>query len=99
MTALNPKPYLPLHLNYTFRTATESLPKPNEGYFYINMGSSLSFLYGLILPSVPRQYSPYVRQAQQVLGTVRSVSSTSSTTPEAQRIDSLWVLGSGNPTK
>jgi len=99
MTALNPKPYLPLHLNYTFRTATESLPKPNEGYFYINMGSSLSFLYGLILPSVPRQYIPYIQQAQRVLGTVRSVSSTSSTTPEAQRIDSLLVLGSGNQTK
>ncbi|UBF26035.1 DUF3352 domain-containing protein [Kovacikia minuta CCNUW1] len=92
MAALNPKPYLPLHLNYTFKTATESLPAPNDGYFYINMGSSLALLYGLILPSVPQTYAPFVQQVQQVLGTLRSVSTTTSATADAQRVDSLWVL-------
>jgi hypothetical protein len=99
MAALNPKPYLPLHLNYTFKTATDSLPTPNQGYFYVNMGSSLAFLYGLILPSVPRTYDPFVQQVQRVLGTLRSVSTTTSGTSEAQTVDSLWVLGADNRTK
>ncbi|MGA7933160.1 MAG: DUF3352 domain-containing protein [Kovacikia sp.] len=94
MATLNPKPYLPLHLNYTFKTATGSLPTPNQGYFYVNMGASLAFVYGLVLPSLPRTYTPFVQQVQQVLGTLRSVSTTTSVTPEAQRVDSLWVLGS-----
>lgn len=96
MAELNPKPYIPLNLTYTYRTATESLPTPNDGYFYINMGAYLSFLYGLILPYVPQQNASIVREVQRVLGTVRSVSLTSVSTSEKQQIDSLWVL---SPTR
>ncbi len=95
MAALNPKPYLPLHLNHTFQTATTSFPIPNEGYFYVNMGATLSFLYNLILPSVPQAYDPFIQEAQRIAGTVRSISTTNSATAEAQRVDSLWVMGPG----
>ncbi|QZZ19902.1 DUF3352 domain-containing protein [Leptothermofonsia sichuanensis E412] len=92
MKALAPKPYLPLHLNPTFQTATASFPIPNEGYFYVNMGASLSLIYGLVQPYIPST-SPFVQEFQRVLGTVRSVSTSNSATAEAQRVDSLWVLG------
>lgn len=92
MAALNPKPYLPLHLNHTFQTATTSFPIPNDGYLYVNMGATLSFLYNLILPSVSERDSPFVQEFQRIAGTVRSVSTSNSTTAGAQRLDSLWVL-------
>ncbi|WP_421658623.1 DUF3352 domain-containing protein [Leptothermofonsia sp. ETS-13] len=98
MTDLIPKPYLPLNLNPNFKTATTSFPTPNEGYVYVNMGASLSFLYGLILPSVPPEYAPFVQEFQRIIGTIRSVSSSNSTTAEAQRVNSLWVLGSVRKT-
>jgi hypothetical protein len=92
MADLAPKPYLPLHLNHTFQTAIASFPVPNEGYFYINMGATLSFLYNLILPTVTTADAQFVQEFQRVAGSVRSVSTTNSTTAEAQRVDSLWVL-------
>lgn len=92
MKVLAPKPYLPLHLNPTFQTAIASFPLSNEGYFYVNMGASLSLIYGLIQPYVPST-SPFVQEFQRVLGTVRSVSTSNSATAEAQRVDTLWVLG------
>jgi hypothetical protein len=92
MAALNPKPYLPLHLNHTFQTATTSFPIPNDGYFYVNMGATLSFLYNLLLPPVSTSDSLFVQEFQRIAGTVRSVSTSNSTTADAQRLDSLWVL-------
>jgi len=92
MADLAPKPYLPLHLNHTFQTATASFPMPNEGYFYVNMGATLSFFYNLLLPSVPTTETQFVREFQRLAGSVRSVSTSNSTTAEAQRVDSLWVL-------
>ena len=99
MAQLSPKPYLPLHLNHTFQTATASFPLPNDGYFYMNMGATLSFLYDLILPSLPKTDSLFVQEAQRIAGTVRSVSTTNSTTAEAQRVDSLWVLAPAKQPK
>lgn len=92
MAMLNPKPYLPLDRNYTFQTATASFPMPNEGYYYVNMGATLSFLYSIILPSVPEAYSPFVQETQRIVGSVRSISTSNSTTAEAERMDALWVL-------
>ena len=92
MADLAPKPYLPLHLNHTFQTATASFPMPNEGYFYVNMGATLSFFYNLLLPSLPTTDTQFVREFQRLAGSVRSVSTSNSTTAEAQRVDSLWVL-------
>lgn len=92
MATLNPKPYLPLNRNYTFQTATASFPIPNEGYYYVNMGATLSFLYNLILPSVPEVYASYIQETQRIVGSVRSISTSNSTTAQAERMDGLWVL-------
>lgn len=92
MTALNPKPYSPLDQTPTFQTATTSLPRPNEGYFYVNMGSSLSFLYGLLLPNFGSGDSPEIRQIKQALGILRSISTTNSATADRQQFDSFLVL-------
>jgi hypothetical protein len=94
---LAPKPYLALPPTYTFQTATQSLPTPNEGYFYVNAGASLSFIYSIALPFVPNEYAPIVREAQRVLGTIRSVSTTNTNSADAQSLDALWVL-SEQPT-
>lgn len=99
MNNLFPQPYLPLNLNPNFQTAIASFPNPNEGYVYVNMGASLSFIYSLVLPSMPPEYSPFVEEFQRVIGTVRSISSSNSTTAEAQRFDSLWVLGEARKNK
>lgn len=90
---LAPKPYLPLSPTYTFQTAIQGLPTPNEGYFYVNMGASLSFIYSLAMPFVPSEYAPIAREVRRVLGTVRSISTTNSNRVDAQSLDSLWVLG------
>lgn len=89
MTELAPKPYIPLNQSYTFKTATESLARPNQGYFYLNAGSSLSFLYGLFSPY---SNSPEFRDIKRWLGSVYSISATNSATPEKQQFDSLFVL-------
>ncbi|MBW4521790.1 MAG: DUF3352 domain-containing protein [Scytolyngbya sp. HA4215-MV1] len=92
MADLTPKPYLTLNQNHTFKTATQSLPHPNEGYFYVNMGSSLAFLYGLF--SAPgAAESPNYREFKRLLGVLRSISTTNSATAEKQQFDVLWVLG------
>uniref|UniRef100_A0A7C3KFA0 DUF3352 domain-containing protein n=1 Tax=Oscillatoriales cyanobacterium SpSt-418 TaxID=2282169 RepID=A0A7C3KFA0_9CYAN len=89
---LVPQPYIFLPPTYTFQTAIKGLPTPNEGYLFVNMGASLSFLYGLVLPSVPSQDDFIVREVQRILGTLRSVSTTNSATLEAQSFDVFWVL-------
>ncbi|PSB23787.1 DUF3352 domain-containing protein [Stenomitos frigidus] len=99
LAALTPKPYLPLHRNYTFQTAIASFPTPNEGYLYVNMGATLAFFYNLILPSVPSAEKPFVQEFQRLAGTIRSVSTTNSTTADAQRVDSLWVLAPAKQPK
>ncbi|HEY9909166.1 MAG TPA: DUF3352 domain-containing protein, partial [Thermosynechococcaceae cyanobacterium] len=97
MSSLYPKPYLTLDSSYTFKTATEGFGKPNEGFLYVNMGSSLSLLYGLIFSrnsaaqGLPAQ-SSYVREIQRVLGIFRSYSTSNSITPEGEQLDSLLVL-------
>jgi hypothetical protein len=92
MPALNPKPYIPLDQTPTFQTATTSLPRPNEGYFYVNMGSSLSFLYSLLLPNFGSGDTPEIRQIKQALGIFRSISTTNSATADRQQFDSFLVL-------
>jgi hypothetical protein len=93
---LTPKPYLPLNLNPTFTEATGGLIKPNDGFTYVNMGSTLSFVYSLMRSWVPMD-SLYAQEAQQLLGTIRSMSSTQTTTPEKIQAESFWVLGTYTP--
>jgi len=90
---LAPKPYQLLSASYTFQTATGSLPRPNDGYFYVNTGASLSFIYALVGQFLE---GPYLNQFKEVAGTIRSVSATNSVTADKAQFDSLLVLA---PTK
>jgi hypothetical protein len=93
LATLVPKPYQPLNLNYTYQTATTSLPSTNHGYFYMNMGSSLSFLYGLILPAVPdAATTAVVQDYQRRLGRIRSISTANSRYVDRQQFDVLVVM-------
>ena len=89
MADLVPQPYISLAKSYTFKTATRSLPQPNIGYSYINMGSFLSWFYGFLLP----QYDdPSLQAFKEIPGTIRSISATSSITTEREQYDGLVVL-------
>ena len=90
ITDLVPQPYVALPSAYNFNTATNSLPSPNKGYFYMNMGSLLSWAYTF----VPQQYSnnPYFNIFKQAIGSVYSVSATSSSNLEREQFDFLVVL-------
>jgi hypothetical protein len=87
---LVPKPQVPLSSTYNFSTATNSLPAPNQGYFYVNMGSSLSWIYGFI----PQEYqnNQFVKGFKQGMGSIYSFSTTSSKTTEQEQFDMLMVL-------
>jgi hypothetical protein len=87
---LVPKPQTPLPATYNFITATKSFPRPNQGYFYLNMGSVLSWVYGF----VPAEYikDPNFRIFKQAIGSIYSISSTSTADPEREEIDLLLVL-------
>lgn len=87
---LVPEPYVALPSAYNFNTATNSLPNPNAGYFYMNMGSLLSWVYGF----VPEQYTnnPFFGIFKQAIGSVYSVSATTSFTEETEQSDLLFVL-------
>jgi hypothetical protein len=90
---LLPQPQKQLAKDYNFATATSSLPFPNQGYFYINMGSSLSWIYSL----APETFNtPYFQIFKQVIGSVRSYSNTTSITSRKEQYDGLVVLA---PTK
>lgn len=86
---LVPQPYVLLPKSYNFITATSSLPRPNQGYFYMNMGSFLSWVYGFVPPTSNDQN---FRTFKQIIGTIRSFSATSSTTAEREQFDGLVVL-------
>ncbi len=87
---LVPKPYVQLSDTYNFTTATNSLPYPNQGYSYINMGSSLSLIYGFI----PQEYhqNEFFQVFKQAIGSIYSISATTSQTEETQQADMLMVL-------
>lgn len=89
MADLVPQPYVSLSKSYTFNNATRSLPQPNNGYSYMNMGSFLSWFYGFLLP----QYNdPSWQALKEIPGAIRSISATSSTTSEREQYDGLVVL-------
>ena len=82
----------PRHLlakDYNFTTATNSLPHPNQGYFYMNMGSSLSWLYNLFPDTFNTQYFQIFKQS---IGSIYSISGTTSTHGNREQSDALIVL-------
>ncbi|WP_158506133.1 DUF3352 domain-containing protein [Synechocystis sp. PCC 7509] len=89
VTELLPQPQKQLEKDYNFATAISSLPFPNQGYFYINMGSSLAWVYSL----APETFNtPSFQVFKQVIGSVRSFSTTTTTTSKKEQYDGLVVL-------
>ncbi|MEO1402363.1 MAG: DUF3352 domain-containing protein, partial [Cyanobacteria bacterium J06635_1] len=86
---LDPNTFEPLTEHSTFINATESLPQPNNGYFYANAGSTLSLIYGL-LPFEPSD--PFAQTITSFLGSFHSLSMTSSSTSEYVQFDVLLGL-------
>jgi hypothetical protein len=84
-----PQPRTTLASNYNFAKATGTLPRPNQGYFYMNTGSTLSWIYGL-LPSVfnTKEFRPF----KEVLGSVHSISGSSFTAGDQAQTDILFVM-------
>ena len=77
----------------TFLGATGSLPHPNNGYSYLNAGSTLSLVYDLLgswLALPPND--PFFQTIKSFLGTVRSLGSTTSSTRDYWQLDSLMNL-------
>ena len=87
MARLNPAPLDPLSASYTFKTATDSLPSPNQGYVYFNAGSTLALIYQLLPPEWTTD--PMFKEVQRFLGTVRSFSATTSSTERYLQVDFL----------
>ena len=90
---LNPVAFAPVSEHPTFLTATDTLAKPNNGYGYVNAGSSFSLIYGLVsewLEIAPDD--PFFQTVKSYLGTIRGAGSTTSSTAEYWQLDSLLNL-------
>ncbi|MFE4108020.1 DUF3352 domain-containing protein [Almyronema epifaneia] len=81
---LNPQPDEFLAEHPTFQNAIAPFPADNNGYFYVNIGSTLSFLYRAI-GLTPDQ--PFMLETQRMLGTLRSLSLTTSQTADYAQAD------------
>ncbi|MGD1874149.1 MAG: DUF3352 domain-containing protein [Mastigocoleus sp.] len=89
IASLVPKPYLSLSSAYNFNNATNTLPYPNQGYFYINTGSFLSWVYNFL----PKEFNdPNFQIFKQAIGSVYSISATTSNIPGGEQFDCLMVL-------
>ena len=86
---INPQPYEPLMRHSTFRTATQSFPRPNHGYFYLNMGATLALIYNALGLTYD---DPNVAEFKQFLGSIYSFSATTSGTAEYAQVNFLAVL-------
>lgn len=90
MTELSPQPPVNLARAYNFQTATAALPSPNSGYFYLNMGSFLSLIYNFLPPGIGND--PQSQSFKQVLGAIRSISATNSSSTTQEQVDFFLVL-------
>ncbi len=75
---------------YTFNTATDSLPRPNQGYVYMNMGSVLALVNTMVPPFIRTDGD--FQLVMRFLGTIRSFSATNSTTADRDQGDALVAL-------
>ncbi|MEO0349816.1 MAG: DUF3352 domain-containing protein [Cyanobacteria bacterium P01_A01_bin.15] len=90
-----PTGFAPLSGHSTFRNATASFPKPNNGYFYVNMSSTLSFFYNLL--GFNTANDPWAVDIKRYLGTIRSLSMTTSSSAQEFQINALWGLAAAEP--
>ena len=79
----------------TFLNATDSFPNPNNGYFYVNMGATLSFFYNLF--GFNQATDPWAMDMRSYFGTVRSLSVTTSSSVQEFQVDALLGLAASEP--
>ncbi|MGD1853183.1 MAG: DUF3352 domain-containing protein [Leptolyngbyaceae cyanobacterium] len=80
----------------TFRNATASFPTPNNGYFYVNASSTLSFFYNLL--GFNQATDPWSVDLKRYFGSVRSLSLTTSSSAQEFQIDALLGLAASEPS-
>ncbi|MEM9807701.1 MAG: DUF3352 domain-containing protein, partial [Cyanobacteria bacterium P01_D01_bin.56] len=90
-----PAGFNPLDGHSTFLNATESFPESNNGYFYVNMGSTLSFFYNLF--GFNEATDPWAVDMRRYFGTVRSLSFTTSSSAQEFQMDALLGLAASEP--
>jgi hypothetical protein len=93
---LIPKPWQTLTDSPNFQDAIVPLPKDHQGFFYMNGGASIAFVFNSVLPQfIGSEFlqSPFVDQIKASLGSIRSISSTLQVTPDAIVGESFMVLG------
>lgn len=75
---LAPSPHDPLGNFFLFDQATANFPTPNNGYFYLNMGATLALAYQVF----GGYDGPVLDAVRPYLGSVRSLSATTTQTPD-----------------
>lgn len=75
---INPTPHDALADFFLFRQATTAFPRPNNGYFYLNMGATLSQIYPVLDEF---GLGMFLDDFKPALGSVRSLSATTAQTP------------------
>lgn len=88
---LQPQPYLSLNQSFTFTTATRAMPTPNNGYFYMNFGSVLSLINNFVDPEEFNN-NPLLMLGRRILGNIRSITLSTSTTTIGSQADFFLVL-------
>ncbi|MEM9088688.1 MAG: DUF3352 domain-containing protein [Cyanobacteria bacterium P01_F01_bin.53] len=89
---LNATAFEPVDEHPTFLNATDSLANPNNGYSYLNAGSTLSLIYSQLTRRFGLGDSFFFQQVQSILGTIRGFGATTSSTDEYWQLDSLMNL-------
>ncbi len=93
---LHPKPYLSLDQSFTFTTATNPLPTPNNGYFYVNVGALLSLVNNFLDPGAINN-DPMLALGTSILGNIRSLTLSTSSTTISTQFDFFMVLSPRRP--
>ncbi len=79
---LAPSPHDPLANFFLFDQATATFPSPNNGYFYLNVGATLALVYQVF----DLHNASGFESTKPYLGSVRSLSSTTTQTPNHMEI-------------
>ncbi|MEG4218112.1 DUF3352 domain-containing protein [Microcoleus sp. Pol14C6] len=87
-------PPQPLSSSPSFQAIATSLPRANQGYFYIDMEKTMSWANQYLLAVQPNLVSP---PAAELLNSLRGVSvSTASTQPTTAELEMLFAFKSNN---
>jgi tetratricopeptide (TPR) repeat protein len=92
---LTPKPVRSLTQSQNFQAAIAPLPPANTGYFYLNMGATLAFVNNTLLPKFLGKElanSPFIQPYKDMIGNIRSISSTSSIAGNVAETDVFLAL-------